>query len=426
MERDIWLVIVAALRRLPRRCSAGQRYTNRDVVAVLLWAALHDALNPAPGDPDFLGPMFPIYDGNGNVVKMIRFEDLGSSFETRESASYEYGPFGENRSTTGELGSPGTGGTHQGQRNPFRWSTKYTDAETGLVYYGYRYYSPSMGRWVNRDPIEEQGGSNLMAFVGNGPIGAVDSLGLWKDQKYTRLVDSPRFQFRRTIIPSADDSIWTAAQYTGLDHRDANKWLRKAKTKTFVALGDSIDACAKYDVPNIAHVGKGNLDLEWWGPIPKVTSWPSLQIGAEHRFLEYKRWAQRKEYFVFEDRSMTLADMQSAFRNADTYGLFIVAHGGASLTLGGGMVVAADKNGAMPSDFQNHHHRLGDLFLYACFAGKTEYETPQQYREGPIHSSKMLQRWRQLVSWHGKLHASNKELHPIWEWNDSVPWWKGE
>ena len=42
-------------------------------------------------------------------------------------------------------------------RNPFRFSTKYTDDETDLVYYGYRYYSPEMGRWMNRDPIGEEG-----------------------------------------------------------------------------------------------------------------------------------------------------------------------------------------------------------------------------------------------------------------------------
>lgn len=42
MERGTWRVIMAALRRLPRRCSSGQRYSNRDVLAVLLWAALHD------------------------------------------------------------------------------------------------------------------------------------------------------------------------------------------------------------------------------------------------------------------------------------------------------------------------------------------------------------------------------------------------
>lgn len=42
MERDMWRVVVAALRRLSRRCTRGQRYSNRAVLAVLLWAALHD------------------------------------------------------------------------------------------------------------------------------------------------------------------------------------------------------------------------------------------------------------------------------------------------------------------------------------------------------------------------------------------------
>jgi RHS repeat-associated protein len=37
--------------------------------------------------------------------------------------------------------------------NPWCFSTKYHDTETALVYCGYRYYSPELGRWVNRDPI---------------------------------------------------------------------------------------------------------------------------------------------------------------------------------------------------------------------------------------------------------------------------------
>jgi RHS repeat-associated protein len=36
--------------------------------------------------------------------------------------------------------------------NPFRFSTKYDDDETDLLYYGYRYYNPSTGRWLSRDP----------------------------------------------------------------------------------------------------------------------------------------------------------------------------------------------------------------------------------------------------------------------------------
>ena len=48
--------------------------------------------------------------------------------------------------------------------NPFRFSTKFRD-ESGLVYCGYRYYSPAQGRWIGRDPVEEQGGMNLYGFV---------------------------------------------------------------------------------------------------------------------------------------------------------------------------------------------------------------------------------------------------------------------
>jgi hypothetical protein len=41
--------------------------------------------------------------------------------------------------------------------NPFRFSTKYQDDETDLLYYGRRYYGASTGRWNSRDPIEEDG-----------------------------------------------------------------------------------------------------------------------------------------------------------------------------------------------------------------------------------------------------------------------------
>ena len=44
--------------------------------------------------------------------------------------------------------------------NPFRFSTKYQDDETGLVYYGHRYYDPSTGRWRSRDPLGVKGSVN--------------------------------------------------------------------------------------------------------------------------------------------------------------------------------------------------------------------------------------------------------------------------
>jgi RHS repeat-associated protein len=64
--------------------------------------------------------------------------------------------------------------------NPFRFSTKYEDPETSLLYYGYRFYNPSTGRWLSRDPIEEAGGMNLYAYVENDPINYIDTDGRYR------------------------------------------------------------------------------------------------------------------------------------------------------------------------------------------------------------------------------------------------------
>ena len=61
--------------------------------------------------------------------------------------------------------------------NPFRFSNKYQDEETDCIYYGYRYYNASNGRWVSRDPIEELGGQNLYSAFNNDAIGNVDPNG---------------------------------------------------------------------------------------------------------------------------------------------------------------------------------------------------------------------------------------------------------
>jgi RHS repeat-associated protein len=54
--------------------------------------------------------------------------------------------------------------------NPFRFSTRYPDEETGLLYYGHRYYDPSTGRWNIRDPIDEAGGLYLCALCENAGL----------------------------------------------------------------------------------------------------------------------------------------------------------------------------------------------------------------------------------------------------------------
>ncbi|MBT7065954.1 MAG: hypothetical protein HN919_06610 [Verrucomicrobia bacterium] len=50
--------------------------------------------------------------------------------------------------------------------------------ESRLKLSGFRYYDPELGRWVNRDPLGERGGTNIYASVGNNLIGTWDLLGL--------------------------------------------------------------------------------------------------------------------------------------------------------------------------------------------------------------------------------------------------------
>jgi len=57
-------------------------------------------------------------------------------------------------------------------------TTTWYAYDCDVRYYGYRYYSPSLGRWLSSDPIGEQGGINLFGFLGNNPVDYFDELGL--------------------------------------------------------------------------------------------------------------------------------------------------------------------------------------------------------------------------------------------------------
>ena len=105
------------------------------------------------------GISFMHYDGRGNVVQLT---DASGAV----SGKYTYDAFGNTLSLTG--GAAGL--------NSFRFSTK--EYVGGLIYYGFRFYAPSLGKWINRDPISEKGGINLYGFVENSPIDNFDSYGL--------------------------------------------------------------------------------------------------------------------------------------------------------------------------------------------------------------------------------------------------------
>jgi len=112
---------------------------------------------------------YPVHDGNGNLTGLID----GTTWQN--AASYEYGPFGETLRATGP----------EAAANRLRYSGKYTDPATGLLYFGHRWYDPETGRWLTREPLGESESVNLFAYCHNDPINKVDVLGLaeWYQRK---------------------------------------------------------------------------------------------------------------------------------------------------------------------------------------------------------------------------------------------------
>jgi RHS repeat-associated protein len=100
-------------------------------------------------------------DGNGNITYML---DNSQSMV----ASYRYDPFGKTISKSGTLADD----------NVYRFSSKEFHLNSGLYYFGYRFYDPSLQRWINRDPMQEAGGLNLYEFASNNPLSKSDPLGL--------------------------------------------------------------------------------------------------------------------------------------------------------------------------------------------------------------------------------------------------------
>jgi RHS repeat-associated protein len=117
----------------------------------------------APADPvddDYV----PLMDHLGNVTGLHQLSYANLTLQ----GTLDYDAFGREIRSTGPACD----------KVPFHFSTKFTDPETGLNYYCYRFYDPNNGRWPSRDPIEERGGLNLYGMVGNNGVNTLDGLGL--------------------------------------------------------------------------------------------------------------------------------------------------------------------------------------------------------------------------------------------------------
>ncbi|WP_437715671.1 DUF6531 domain-containing protein [Sorangium sp. So ce448] len=97
---------------------------------------------------DHLGSPTAVYDDRGEVAWEGSFDSYGRAEIARDDTAC-----------------------------PWRWPGQYEDDETGLHYNRFRYYDPSAGQYISRDPVGLLGGMNLFAYPLN-PTRLSDPLGL--------------------------------------------------------------------------------------------------------------------------------------------------------------------------------------------------------------------------------------------------------
>lgn len=79
--------------------------------------------------------------------------------------TYGYDSFGKQTSSSGSL------------TNPFQYTGRESDIETGLYYYCARYYDPAAGRFLNEDPVGFHSDLNFYRYSNNDPVLFLDPFG---------------------------------------------------------------------------------------------------------------------------------------------------------------------------------------------------------------------------------------------------------
>ena len=138
-----------------------------------------------------------VYGDLGNVAAYV-------SSSGAIAAAYAYDAFGRVLAASGPLADA----------FPHRFATKPRDPETGLDYYGYRFHSPDLCRWLNRDPIEDLNNVNYYEFNSNASISVFDISG--------KAIANTSFPDPRKVKPTVKEYGKSNTEYD----IDAHCWCR--------------------------------------------------------------------------------------------------------------------------------------------------------------------------------------------------------
>ena len=135
--------------------------------------------NTATGANGLEERVYALQDANWNTTGIVAASGVPGVTAGTVINRFVYTPYGESQTLTASWAAPVAGSTPATPWSHLFQGLKLTDV-TGLAYVRHRDYSPTLGRFIERDPIEfEAGDGNWYRFVANRPAGNVDPSGLW-------------------------------------------------------------------------------------------------------------------------------------------------------------------------------------------------------------------------------------------------------
>jgi RHS repeat-associated protein len=143
---------------------------------------------------DHLGTPQELTDVNGGILWSAHYKAWGEIREQRANFAIQHA-----------------------LKNPIRFQGQYHDHETGLYYNRHRYYDPSVGRFISKDPVRWAGGLNFYAYAPN-PIQWVDPLGLARVKGVTPNNKGTRTSIESANLPQTEIGFSKRALGNGIDH----------------------------------------------------------------------------------------------------------------------------------------------------------------------------------------------------------------
>jgi hypothetical protein len=228
------------------------------------------------------------------------------------------------------------------------------------------YYNSSSGKWINRDPLEEEGGANLYLACRNDCISGLDPLGLkWR-------ID--RFGAQRAFaIPEAGDTVQILAMTLRLNPSEYRSWLTPIGGSSLPSSPtESLGQCSMFTVPNTVYVDVSdyNIGLAWLLSHYMVNNVVSSARNAGNRV------------YLTEGAAVNATSIVSHLSSTNIYKYFYLGHGYGGALSSSGWALAGKKYTP---------YGIGAMWITACGASLGD------------------QVWRQNVSYYGWLIVADDD-----------------